>query len=112
MNGSVFMSSLLGSVTNFSFIGNYNNSNRGYLIPDSVDINDWKVFALTVAAFALFLALIVCGLNCKCILLILSISRKSAYNNLVQHGFFAKWIIRDLSGLTYNPEGPVQPPEE
>ena len=32
-------------------------------------------------------------------------SGENAYNNLVRSGFFKKWLIRDLNGLTYNPTG-------
>ena len=45
---------------------------------------------------------------CYCMKLFRSMStgRESAYRDLVQSGFFKRWLIRDLYGITYNPPRP------
>lgn len=58
-------------------------------------------------AFIMFVILLVmiCFYNIVRFLRSLSTSRENAYRNLVQSGFFKRWLLRDLYGLTYNPTG-------
>ena len=69
-------------------------------------LTGWQIMIYTVASFALFLFIVIlCGICYKHILLRSCLSRKTAYNDLVKHGFFQKWIIQDLSYIAYNPDG-------
>ena len=59
------------------------------------------------SAFIMFVILLVmiCFYNIFKLLRSLSTSRENAYRNLVRSGFFKRWLLRDLYGLTYNPTG-------
>ena len=59
------------------------------------------------SAFIMFdiLLVMICFYNISKLLRSLSTSKQNAYRNLVRSGFFKRWLIRDLYGLTYNPTG-------
>lgn len=108
MNRSVLISNLLNKLPAFFVNNSPKNSNDGDNISDPVIIAGWEILIYTVAAFVLLLIILLCGFYCKLICVRSILSRRNAYNNLVQRGFFEKWVIRDLSVIAYNPEGVSQ----
>ena len=76
----------------------------------SVVMHEWifkelKDKPIIWSAFILFVIMVVIIWFCYCLKLFRSLSatRANAYKNLVKSGFFKRWIIRDLYGITYNP---------
>ena len=108
MNRSVLISNVLNIVPAFFVNNSFTNSNDGNDINDSVTTPGWIILIYTVATFVLLLITLLCGFYCKLICVRFFLSRRNAYKNLVQHGFFEKWVIRDLSVIAYNPEGVAQ----
>ena len=108
MNRSVLILNFLNKLPAFFVNNSLTNSNDGDNISDPVTIAGWEILIYTVAAFVLLLIILLCGFYCKLICVRSILSRRNAYNNLVQRGFFEKWVIRDLSVIAYNPEGVSQ----
>ena len=108
MERSVLISNLLNKLPAFFVNNSLTNSNDGNSINDKVTVSGWEILIYTVATFVLLLIILLCGFYCKLICVRSVLSRRNAYNNLVQRGFFEKWVIRDLSVIAYNPEGVAQ----
>ena len=85
-----------------------NLEQKQYAISNGWISNELKDKPLIWSTVILFSILVIIVWICYCIKLFRSMStgRESAYRDLVQSGFFKRWLIRDLYGITYNPPRP------
>ena len=82
-----------------------NLEHKQYAISNGWISKELKDKPLIWSTVILFSILVILVWICYCIKLFRSMStgRESAYRDLVQSGFFKRWLIRDLYGITYNP---------
>jgi hypothetical protein len=96
------MSSQISKLSYYKHNITLSESGHSKVFPDT----SWEYFLYTFIGLVLLISIILCVLCVKVIWRSLSISRRSAYGNLVKSDFFKKWEIRDLNGITYHPTGP------
>ena len=80
------------------------DSGHSKIFPDT----SWEYFLYLFVGLVLLIIITLCVLCVKVMWKSLSISRRSAYRNLVKSDFFKNWAIRDLDGITYNPTDPSE----